>query len=304
MRLSPAPLAAALATALVAHVAAPVAAQAQALYFSGVVSADHVNTAGTGRSLGYVDLSFGINPGSNGGLGFEAGVWGFAGSPGISTRGTGYAALTYGLGGGRLHVGAPRPGAHGFNTNPVTTGAVASLAETGIASGHVPFSTAVSASNQAPMIGLRYDRESGPLRYAVSLGRIMDNPAVNVISFGIAHQGTNGRVFGTLEHFWNGGGTVTVGTVGGSARVSDRIEVGGSLMHNTTGAGTTFVSAFATAQVTDRLSVTASALGRSGTRIVALNAGYDVWNGVTLNAGVGHTSGVGSLWTVGLSRRF
>ena len=300
MRLSPAPLAAAVATAL----AAPVAAQAQGLSFSGVVAADHVHSGGTGRSLGYVDLTFGVDPAGNGGFGFEAGVWGFAGSPGVISRGTAYAALTYGLGGGRLHVGAPRPGAYGFNTNPVTTGAIASLAETGIASGHVPFSTVISATNQAPIIGLRYDRESGPLRYAVSLGRMIDTPAVNVVSVGMAHQGANGRVFGTLEHFWNGGGTVTVGTLGGSARVSDRIEVGGSVMHTTSGAGATWVSAFATAQVNDRLSVTASALGRSGTRIVALNAAYDVWNGVTLNAGVGHTSGAGSLWTVGLSRRF
>lgn len=300
MRLSSAPLAAALATAL----AAPVAAQAQGLSFSGVVGADHVTSGGTGRSLGYMDLTFGINPAGNGGFGFEAGVWGFAGSPGITARATGYAALTYGLGGGRLHVGAPRPGAHGFNTNPIITGAVSSLAETGVLTGHVPFSTAVSANNQTPMVGLRYDRESGPLRYAVSLGRIIDTPAVNVASFGIAHQGTNGRVFGTLEHLWNAGGNITVASVGGSARVSDRIEVGGSLTHTTMGAGATWVSAFATAQVTDRLSVTASALGRSGTRLIALNAAYDVWNGVTLNAGVGHTSGVGSLWTVGLSRRF
>lgn len=294
------PLAAAVATAL----AAPVAVQAQGLSFSGVVSADHVHSGGAGRSLGYVDLTLGVNPGADGGFGFEAGVWGFAGSPGIAGQSMGFAAVTYGLGGGRLHVGAPRRGAHGFNTNPVTTGAVAALAETGIASGHVPFSTVISATNRAPIIGLRYDRESGPLRYAVSLGRMIDTPAVNVVSVGMAHQGANARVFGTLEHFWNAGGDVTVATVGGSVRVSDRVEVGGSLMHNTTGAGTTFVSAFATAQVTDRLSVTASALGRSGTRIVALNAGYEVWNGVVLNAGVGHTSGVGSLWTVGLSRRF
>lgn len=300
MRLSPAPLAAALVTAL----AAPVAAPAQTLSFGGVVAADHINTGGTGRTLGYVDLTVAANPAGDGGFGFEAGVWGYAGSPGVASRGMGFAALTYGLGGGRLHVGAPRPGAYGFNTNPVTTGAVATLAETGIVTGHVPFSTAVSANNRRPMIGVRYDRESGPLAYAFSLGRIADAPTVNVASFGIAHQGANGRVFGTLEHIWNAGGDITVAVVGGSARVSDRITAGGSLTHTTMGAGSTWVSAFVTAQVNDRLSVTASGLGRSGTRIVALNAAYDVWNGVTLNAGVGHSSGAGSLWTLGLSRRF
>ena len=300
MRRSSAPLAAALVTAL----AAPVAAPAQTLSFGGVVAADHINTGGTGRTLGYVDLTVAANPAGDGGFGFEAGVWGYAGSPGVTSRGMGFAAVTYGLGGGRLHVGAPRPGAYGFNTNPVITGAVAALSELGATTGQVPYTTVFSAAIRRPILGLRYDRSAGALSYAVSLGRLMDTPAVNAISFGIAHQGATTRVFATVERFWNSGGQVTTAVVGGSARISDRIEVGGSLSHLTAGAGSTWASAFVTAQVNDRLSVTASALGRSGTRTVALNAAYDVWNGVTLNAGVGHSSGSGSLWTIGLSRRF
>ena len=294
-----------LALPLACALAAPVAAPAQGLYFNGLVAVDHLNFAGIGRTLGYADVNVGVNPQGAGGFGFEAGFTGLFTSPLLPDRIIPFAAVTYGLGGGRLHVGAPRPGSYGFMTDPVVTGAPSLIGIVGSETGHTPLSTVISGNADRPMVGVRYDRQSGGLSYAASIGRIDTFGGMDVFSLGIAHEGPRGRVFGTLEHYSIAGPDATVAVIGASTQLTDMVTVGGNVRRVSGGGATTVVSAFATARLTDRISVTASAFdSTSAGRYVGVNAGFDVWNGVVLNAGYVRRNGVSTIWSAGLSRRF
>lgn len=287
-------------------------AQSSGFYTSGVVSVDYVNSTAT-RTMGYVDFTFGLAPEASGaGIGFEAGVWGFGGT-GMPTTRLGFAAATFALGGGRLHVGAPRTGAAGFNTQPVITGAQSALAEVGIVTGQLPYSYALAATAGNPIVGVRYERNGDRLAYAGSLGQFRSGAdRIGVLSLGAAGDLNGTRVFGTLEHFWAPGGSVTTAVLGASHRFAlaspnlNAVEVGGSVMAIRNGGGSTqtSTSAYVTADINGRLAVTGSALRTGSTTLLAVNASYDVWNGVILNAGVGRVSGGSNLWTLGLSRRF
>ena len=302
--------------------AAPVTAQSTGFYYHGYVGMDYLHSSGNDVAAGLVDLTFGVAPesgGSLGGIGFEFGVWGYAmdNGGGSSNDGTLYGAVTFGLGGGRLHVGAPRPGSYGFNTTPFPTGARAALLELGIFTGHLPYATLLATGANRPFIGLRYERESGGLSYAASIGRMnVGGGHVDTLALGAAREFGTSRIFGTIEHFSTPGSDATIATIGGSTMIGGGsssltgFEVGGALSHMS-GGGSSYTSAtlYGTAHVNDRLSVTGSVMhlgGLGNTTIYGLNANYDIWNGVVLNAGVGRATGGGSdtVWTVGLSREF
>lgn len=293
----------------------PVAAQSTGLYFRGIVAADYVSSSGVELTDGLVDLTFGVAPsdaGSFGGIGFEAGVWGWA-NKGGATNFTGFAALTFDIAGGRLHVGAPRPGATGFNTNPYVMGAPVGLLVWNHVFGHVPTSTFTAAILQRPMVGVRFERSSSTLSYALSYHQFEDVGTVNVLSFGASRDMGSVHVFGTAEHQWDSANRSTRFILGGSTTLAGlapglaEVEVGGTITRRiVTGNNATFLSGYVTLPLSDRLSVTGTGLYSSFGTIYALNAGYDVWNGLVLNAGVARdSSGGGStFWTVGLSRNF
>lgn len=310
-----------LISALALMVASPVVAQSTGFYYDGVIALDYARNGGTDLTAGLIDMNFGIAPdsaGSFGGVGFEAGVWAYQ-MNGTTTEATGFAAVTFGLGGGVLHVGAPRSGSYGYFDAPLPSGARAALMQVGIYTGSLPYSTIFAASADRPMLGVMYERESGPLRYSVSYGQINAGGALNVFALGAERSFGDSRVYGTLEHVWATGGNYTTGVIGGSTMLAGgpsslgQIEVGGALSLLDQSGGSTASSAtiYATASMTDRLDVTASALhlnqSGSGQTIFGVNAAYDIWNGVHVNAGVAHSTGGGSgstLWTVGLFREF
>lgn len=308
----------ALISTLALTLAAPAVAQSTGFYYDGFVAFDYLDSSGggSGDAAGLIDMSFGIAPNSGdsfGGVGFEFGVWAYTVSGG-STEATAYAAATFALGGGVLHVGAPRSAVHGYNTTPIPTGARAGLVEAGIYTGALPYSLTLAIGADRPVLGVLYERESGPLRYSASYGQLNDSGTVHVAALAAEREFGNSRVFGTVEHLWAGSNSATTVVLGGSTTFGGGssslgpIEVGGAVSYLETGGTATALSLYATASPTERLDLTASLLhlstGGSQT-IYGVNAGYDIWNGVVLNAGVAGTStGSGTIWTVGLSRDF
>ena len=308
-----------LISAFALAIAAPAAAQSTGFYYNGYAALDYAHSSGGGGGFtaGLIDMSFGIAPNSSdsfGGVGFEAGVWAY-GREGSSSEAVGYAALTFALGGGVLHVGAPRSAVRGYNTTPFPTGARAALFEIGLYSGATPMSASFSATYDRPILGVLYERESGPLRYSASFGQMNNGVGINVLGLGVERDLGDARIFGTLEHLWASGGEITTAVVGGSTQLNSgssslgAIEVGGAVSYmNQAGTTVTSATVFGTASMTDRLDVTAAAtyigLG-GGQTIYGLNGSYDLWSGVRLNAGVGaSSSGGNTIWTVGLSRDF
>lgn len=300
-------------------VASPAVAQSSGFYYDGFFALDFADSSGGGGvTAGLIDMTFGIAPNSGdsfGGVGFEFGVWGFSESGGFSEA-MGFAAATFALGGGVLHVGAPRSAVHGYNTTPIVTGARAALVEIGFLNGAVPMALQFSMISDRPVLGVMYERESGPLRYSASYGQLNDGGTAHFASLAVEREFGNSRVFGTLEYGWSGGNNVTVAVLGGATTFGGgssslgQIEVGGAVSRLSSG-GTpvSTLSLYATASPTDRLDLTASLLhleSGGGNTIYGLNAGYDVWNGIVVNAGVGRVTGGGgsTLWTVGLSRDF
>lgn len=301
--------------------AAPALAQTTGFYVRGLAMADVVRNAGGTAQSAMLDLDVGIAPqgsGSLGGVGFELGVYGFAvRSGGVSNSdGTLYGGLTFALGGGRLLVGAPRSVAMSFNDAVLPTNSSV-LALTALTTGILPTSVFLSTVvADEPFWGLRYDRSSGNTNYSVALSRMEFGPIrVTAVSGGARHDFGASTVYGTFEMLSSPGaaniGSATIGastTLAGGGSSLGEIELGGFVNYSDNGATQgTNVGLYATIRPMDRLSLSASMLDTVilGGRSYGLNATYDVWNGVAVNAGLGHASAGGNaVWTLGLQRRF
>lgn len=300
--------------------AAPVLAQSSSFYVNGSVRADLGYSGGNSVRAGVLDLSFGIAPdtsGSFGGIGFEFGAYAHGMSAGgISlSDGTAFAAATFALGGGRLHVGAPRSGSWGYADVRVPGGGASLLAMASAFLGMTPFSTMTAVNADRPALGVMYERQSGGLRYSASLGRInVPVFAPTFVGLGMEYSTDRSRVYGTLEYADAAGAVATQLGLGGSTRIASNlsslgeVEVGAALSVFDDGMSTiTSANIFATAQVNDRLSLTASVLhstfGGSQT-LYGVNVNYEIWNSAVLNAGYSDATVGSSVWTLGLSRRF
>lgn len=299
---------AALAFGLSAAAAPAVAQSFPGFYYRGSLGAEYFHTTVQSEFVGIVDLTFGFDPmaaGSLPGIGVEAGVFAYR----ISQGSEGHVynlALTTDIWGGRLSVGAPRPGALGYVTNPLPGGSLVATLELGSLTGHIPFSTLINFAEGEPGYGLRYERSAGALNYAASLTRQnWMGTGTNVLSIGARNDIGRAHVFGTFESMMNSS-TRNQLTLGASTMVG-RVEVGAS-GSGTAWAGSTAASAtvWATVHPIDRLGLTASVLHQfgSGTTYYGLAGSFDLWRNGSLEVGVLASSVSSSrLVSIGLRQR-
>lgn len=286
-----------------------------AFYYYGLVGAEYARDSGLDFGFGLANLTLGFAPlayGSLPGMGFEFGAFGYA-TDSFGQDGTGFASVYWLLAGGRLHLGAPRSAVDGINDTPVPGGNLYGRLQLGINMGLLPYSTWLAMAYNRPFVGLRYDRQAGALAYAVSAMQMRyASETVTNIALAFVRTGASGRVFGTLDHYRFATYGLTLAAIGGSMRFGGSsssfwpMVVGGlwSVEHSPFGTQHT-LSAYTTAQVTDRLGVTASVvhgLGYAQT-LIGLSAAYALSRGCMLRAGVQHARvGGDTLWSLGILR--
>lgn len=286
---------AALAFGMAVASAPALAQSAPGFYYHGSVALEYFQNGSMHDSVGLLDFNVGVAPqamGSWGNLGFEAGVFAY----GISNGSRGHvfnAALTTDVWGGRLSIGAPRPGALGYVTNPVPGGSLIARLELGTLTGHIPFSTAIAMAEGEPGYGVRFERSSGATSYAVSLARQnwMGN-ATTAFSAGARSEIGRAHVFGALDVL-SGSSTRSQFTLGASTTMGS-VEVGASASGVMwSGPNTAAVMAWATVHPLDRLGVTASLLHRVGssTTYYGLAGSYELWHNGSVELGVLGASG-------------
>jgi len=290
-----------------------------AMYFYGLVGAEYGRDSFSDFGFGLANLTFGFAPttyGSLPGIGFEFGFFGYAWDNSWSSRdGTGFASAFWTIGGGRLHVGAPRSAVDGINDTPVPGGSLLGQLQLGLYMGLLPYSTWLAMAYDRPFVGLRYDRQAGPLAFAVSAMQLQA-PGGTITNLAMAFVRTTAacRVFGTLDYYDDSFGNVTIAAIGGSHRFGGSsssfwpMVVGGmwSVESNSWSTEHT-LSAYATAQVTDRVGVTASMLHRTGIAqtLIGLSLAYEFANQMLVRGGIVHSTSTGSnLWTLGVVRPF
>ena len=289
-------------------------------YFSGILGAEFAQTISYSSTFGIADLTFGLEPVSYGslpGIGLEFGYWGIGGESTLND-GTFFGALTVDLGGGRLHVGAPRSATDGFSDTPAPGGGLLTEVSIGHGFAAVPRARWYALAVDTTFLGVRYDRTSGPLSYAISARQAEDALLGLMTDFGLGFSRTQGdtRIFGTLDVFRFAPGTRTAAMLGGSMMVGGETatrwptEIGGSLIYVHNGFGGSFTTAganlYATAQATDRLSVTAAVshgFYGGGGNLYGLSMLYDLHDGLMLHGGTSIWSGSDAIMlSLGLRR--
>ncbi len=290
-----------------------------AMYFYGLVGAEYGRDSSSNFGFGLANLTFGFAPttyGSLPGIGFEFGFFGYALDSTWSSRdGTGFASAFWTIGGGRLHVGAPRSAVDGINDTPVPGGSLLGQLQFGLYMGLLPYSTWLAMTYDRPFVGLRYDRLVGPLAFAVSAMQLRTS-STTITNLAMAFVRTTAacRVFGTLDYYDDSFGNVTIATIGGSHNFGGSssslwpMVVGGmwSVESNSWSTEHT-LSAYATAQITDRVGVTGSLAHRTGIAdtLIALSVAYAFANDFLIRGGVAHSTSTGNnLWTLGVVRPF
>ena len=288
-----------------------------AMYYYGLVGAEYGRDSSFDFAFGLVNMTLGFAPvayGSLPGIGFEFGVFGYAWDNG-SRDATGFASAFWNIGGGRLHLGAPRSAVDGINDTPVPGGSLVGQLQLGINMGLLPYSTWLAMTYNRPFVGLRYDRQAGPLAFAISAMQMQaSGNTISNIALAFVRAGASNRVFGTLDHYNDPFGSLTIAALGGSARFGGSsssfwpLVVGGLWnVESNGGSPQHTLSAYATAQVTDRLGVTGSVLHRLGVvqTLIGLSVAYEFANHLLVRGGVVHSTSSGNnLWTLGLLRPF
>ena len=271
------------------------------------------------RTHGLIDLNLRVAPGAAGlpdGVGLDIGLYHYRDNAIPYTGTAAFAALTFDLGPGRLSVGAPRIAADGLRRAPLPGGMAAGLHTVHMTVGGLPMATLIQSGDGAPFWGLRYDTASGPFDWSVSATRSSGPSASPNLAVGLSGALGPVQVYASGEAFRDGvgwgstlvlGGQLPLGPEGQTGSMTlgaeyARIGSGGFAFQSIIGYGTFTLS--------ERLSVTASLLRIAGPvfasdTLAGVAVDYDLWNGVTLNAGAVRTaSSPFTLYTVGLSRAF
>lgn len=307
------------AAALALPLAAPAMAQFQSSFTSdGIYGIESLITSGGGHETLFAgDLNFRFRPtgyDSVARMGFFLGITGWGGT--LPTEYALYLGLAfYNLFGGTLLVGAPRPGAYGYNDLPLPGGGVLLDANLGLWNYRYGIGTYESFFSNSLAYGVRYEHDYGETDYAASLSRLnWGGGYVNLFSLGARHDLGSTQVFGTLEHSWFMGGSVTNGSVGLRSQLmtgSDSlgpVEAGGAVFFaDNSGVSSLGAQAFVTAHPTGRLGLTLSAISREGFgTYYGASGAYTFGNRVEVQAGVAASNAGGSstIYNIGLYQRF
>ena len=307
-----------LVAALVLSLPAVATAQGRNGFTSdGIYGIESVIASGGGNETNLAgDLNFRFRPSlsdSFGTLGFFVGITGMGGT--LPFDYAYYLGLAfYNVLSGNVLVGIPRPGSYGYNNLPLPGGGIGFDLSLGSWNYRYGIGTYEAISFGRPAYGVRYEHENGETDYAVSLSQLRWGGDINLFSFGARRQFGDTQVFGTLEHTWGVGGTITNGAIGLRGRPmadSDSlgpIEAGGALFFAESGGSSNLgAQAFVTAHPTDRLGVTLSAITLQGAgTFYGLSGAYGFGNNVEVQAGVvaSDTGGPSHTYNIGLYQRF
>lgn len=197
---------------------------ANGFYLRGVVEAELLKTTDDDDTILYGDLSFGYAP-VGGGLGFDAGLVGYDSSE--SDELAAYGAVSFGLAGGRMQVGAPRAVLDEFMDIPPLGGS--RFLDIGLGlltSSYV--STYALVDGKTPY-GLRYDTSLGALDLAGSVHQFGGDD-VSAVDLAAAYQFGAVTVSAGAEHV-DGEGPSGFNLILGAK--ADMGQFGGGLYYST-----------------------------------------------------------------------
>ncbi len=272
-------------------------------YLRGVVEAELLKNRSEDDSILYGDISFGFAP-VGGGIGADFGLVGYDSSEDDELAV--YAAMSFGLGGGRMQVGAPRAVLDDFMDIPPIGGS--RFLDIGFGQMTSSFVSSYALVDGKTPYGLRYDTSMGALDLAASAHQFGgdDQSAVDVAaaySFGAVTMSAGAEhVDGDGENGFNliVGGKATFGEMEGGLYYSNLQRPGD--IEAWTAYGTWRPGSVPAVAVTGSL-VTAREAGNEDT-LFGVSADYTFWQGAYVQGGYLDGDGEKATYDVSVGWKF